>query len=724
MSSCCTLGCTMLLLSALPASALPTQQLQLPTFVSSHMALQRQPHHARLWGWTAPGRTVTVTLDNNYSSPVRGVANASGSWQVDLPPQPAGAGHTIAISDGNASSTRTLVDVAFGDIYLCSGQSNMEFSVNGAFNASSEIADSINYPNLRLATVRKAVADSPIVHAKSKANYSWARSGPAAMVGAAGPQFSYFSATCYFFGREVYKALGGKVPIGLVASDWGGQRVECFSSADALADTTCGGTRPAGSLEHIAAAAAEEEEEEEDDDEEDEEDEDQVEVSKGPEPNPGPSQLWNAMIFPLLPMRFAGAVWYQGESNAGGPISYACRFPAMIADWRAKFDLPDLSFFYVSLAAYHDNRFAELRSAQDAALQLPRVGRALAIDIGDPSSPEGSIHPRRKQEVGRRLALAARAIQYAERGGLVYDGPVVSSVRLTATGATLGFEVGTADGLHLVGTAACTVCCGQSPFEVLLSNGMWARANASVDAKLREVHLTSAASPFLGIRLEWEGYPQCSLSNGRGGPDGHKSLAAGPFEWCAYPTGEGAWTGAACSPTNPNSIYYPASHVPSIAAVDYRLWGAAGTGRARTDARCTKINWRSGNPGTVGYIGISHSIVLTSAHALDSVSLAFRYVAGYTPTAGQHKKASTVSVQLVDGHGQLLRTLFTSPSLGNYSYDVFRGFSPPINVSATGLNLRMDGAVAIALMVVNNERNLQIPLDDKAGGWNVALGWV
>ena len=247
MSSCCTLGCTMLLLSALPASALPTQQLQLPTFVSSHMALQRQPHHARLWGWTAPGRTVTVTLDNNYSSPVRGVANASGSWQVDLPPQPAGAGHTIAISDGNASSTRTLVDVAFGDIYLCSGQSNMEFSVNGAFNASSEIADSINYPNLRLATVRKAVADSPVVHAKSKANYSWARSGPAAMVGAAGPQFSYFSATCYFFGREVYKALGGKVPIGLVASDWGGQRVECFSSADALADTTCGGTRPAGS---------------------------------------------------------------------------------------------------------------------------------------------------------------------------------------------------------------------------------------------------------------------------------------------------------------------------------------------------------------------------------------------------------------------------------------------------------------------------------------------
>ena len=89
------------------------------------------------------------------------------------------------------------------------------------------------------------------------------------------------------------------------------------------------------------------------------------------------------MIFPLLPMRFTGAVWYQGEANVYDATSYACRFPAMIADWRVQFGLPDLSFFYVSLAASHDSRFAYLRSAQDAALHLPRVGRALAIDLGD-----------------------------------------------------------------------------------------------------------------------------------------------------------------------------------------------------------------------------------------------------------------------------------------------------------------------------------------------------
>ena len=274
-----------------------------------------------------------------------------------------------------------------------------------------------------------------------------------------------------------------------------------------------------------------------------------------------------------------------------------------------------------------------------------------------------------------------------------------------------------------VGTAACTRCCAESPFEVLRLNGTWARANASVDAELREVRLASS-SPVVGIRLEWEGYPQCSLSNGLGGPDDHTGLAAAPFEWCAYPTGDGAWTGAGCSPTNPHSIYYPATHVPSASAVDYRLWGAAGTGKARTDARCTKVNWRSGNPGTVGWIGIAHAIELTRAHALDSVSLAFRYIAGYTPAAGQRKKASTVSVQLVDAHGKELRTLYTSPPLGNYSYDAFHGFSPPIRVSAKGLGLRMDGEVTLALMVENNERNLQIPLDDEGGGWNVALGWA
>ena len=171
---------------------------------------------------------------------------------IELPPQPAGVGHTIVISEAGGNST-TLEDIAFGDVYLCSGQSNMEFSVNAAFNASAEIAASANFPHLRLATVEKTVADTPQTDVASKANYTWARSSPSAFVPYGGKTFTWPSAACYFFGRDLYKALGGKVPIGLVASDWGGQRVECFSSADALADKTCGGTQPPGGT---AAGAA------------------------------------------------------------------------------------------------------------------------------------------------------------------------------------------------------------------------------------------------------------------------------------------------------------------------------------------------------------------------------------------------------------------------------------------------------------------------------------
>ena len=199
-------------------------------------------------------------------------------------------------------------------------QSNMEFSTNDAFNSSAEIADSINYPDLRLYTIKDTPADAPQYDGTSKANYTWNVSWPGAFEPPGGPGFSYFSATCFFFGRDLHRALGGKVPVGLVASDWGGQKVECFSSPDALADTSCGGTvapGPAGASEMMAAAA---------------------EASAthftplereslpasgqndDPVPNPGPSQLWFGQIYPLLNLRFTGATWsVQRESNPQSP---------------------------------------------------------------------------------------------------------------------------------------------------------------------------------------------------------------------------------------------------------------------------------------------------------------------------------------------------------------------------------------------------------------------
>lgn len=527
--------------------------LHLPTFVDSHMVLQREPFSSRIWGWASPGANVTASLDGGMAH-ASSVVNADGSWSIDFPPQPASDGHTLHITDGETAID--LLDIAFGDVFLCSGQSNMVMSVPDSFNASEEIADSIHYPNLRLATVQMVTADTPQDDVPSKSvKYTWARSGPDAVD--ITTSFDYFSATCYFFGRDLYKAHGGNVPIGLIASCWGGQRIETFSSSDALVDESCGGTRPIGMNKSLHAndnglvgrAAS-------------------LRALSSPdgvsfrpvslsdsdvslEVQPQATQLWNAMIHPLLPMRFIAAIWYQGEANAGEPGSYSCRFPAMIADWRRKFDLPDLSFFYVELAPLKDSAWSSIRAAQRAANQLPNVGFATTIDLGDPSSPSGGIHPRRKQEVGRRLSLVVRSVQYKERGGLVYTGPSLAGVQFTAgccdagTEIHLSFVPGTADGLHLHGAPECDKCCSELPFHVLGPTGAWVRADHGIQRGL-DMYLTTSIAPIYGIRYAWEPYPQCIMYNGAGGPDDQAGIAAAPFEWCAVPSGMPAWTGEAC----------------------------------------------------------------------------------------------------------------------------------------------------------------------------------
>ena len=213
------------------APCLGEEALRLPSFIGSSMVLQRHPLAPRIWGWTKVGHNVTAGLDRGAVL-ASSIADSDGSWSLELPPQPAGVGHSIEISDGD--TTIQLVDIAFGDVYLCSGQSNMEFTVESAFNSSFEITDSKHYPFLRLATIDHNPALTPQDDVPSR--LAWARSGPDAV--------KEYSATCYFFGKELYKSLDRNIPIGLVTSCWGGMPVETFSSPDALHDTTCGGTIP------------------------------------------------------------------------------------------------------------------------------------------------------------------------------------------------------------------------------------------------------------------------------------------------------------------------------------------------------------------------------------------------------------------------------------------------------------------------------------------------
>lgn len=534
--------------------------LRLPTFIASHMVLQRGPLSARIWGWADPGANISIVLDSQKTTTINVFVIAGqddGSWSTMLPPQPAGTDHTIHITDGHTYID--LEDIAFGDVYLCSGQSNMCFSMPGVFNATAEIEDSINYPNIRLATVQLVLSDDPQNDAPSKAStYTWIRSSPAAM--SLDDAFGYYSATCYFFGRELHKALNYKVPIGLVTSSWGGQKIETFSSPEALADKTCGGTRPLYDVYNVNNDNTSIYNYNVHDDtgkgiigDAPPQDDDDL-YSDGGGDGPKSMQIWNAMIHPLINMRFTGAIWYQGESNDSDQNSYACRFPAMITDWRNKFDLPDLSFFFVQLAAYHNrDTWPNFRAAQLAATQLPKVGFATAIDIGDPSSPHESIHPRRKQEVGRRLALSVRSIEYGERGGLVYTGPTLAGVQFSPgccddsseTIIRLSFSPGTADNLHVHGSPECKSCCSNFPFQVLNGDRNWTRIDDGSIEK-SEIVLSSRSGPVFGIRYAWEPYPQCLIYNGWGGPDDHTGLPSAPWEWCAYPSGDPTWSGNGC----------------------------------------------------------------------------------------------------------------------------------------------------------------------------------
>lgn len=237
----------------------------------------------------------------------------------------------------------------------------------------------------------------------------------------------------------------------------------------------------------------------------------------------------------------------------------------MISDWRTKFNLPNMSFFFVQLAPYWPRRdFTAVRNAQMAALKLPKTGYAVAIDLGDVHSPVTPIHPRRKQEVGRRLALSALSVQYGH--SIVSTGPVFASIRSNPANrtATVIYANGTASSLHSAGTADCELvgskrCCGESPFEVLLTNGQWQRVNYTLQQEQAVLSLASfgakissggaiafggsnliVVSPLV-VRYAWEAWPQCSLYNGLGGPDNHTGIAATPFCWngtigrpCAY----------------------------------------------------------------------------------------------------------------------------------------------------------------------------------------------
>ncbi len=626
--TCISLGCV-------PAIAAEPAPFLHPLF-TDHAVLQRD-HTLPVWGWSAPGDKVHVTLDQQA---LDGVAGPDGRWQVTFTPLAAGGPYTLTAV---GAQSVTAKDLLIGDVWLCSGQSNMEFTVGGVKNADAEVA-AADLPQIRQFTGTKRFSLTPQVLTGG----GWAMCSPNSV--------RNFTAVGFFFGRELHREL--KVPVGLVNASWGGTRIEAWTSAAGLAatkrsteelavlaecvanpnaddfatqmlawwqkaspsegrdgityndaawpavdqpgnwehnglpdfdgivwfrrtvevpadkagqaatlrlgpiddqDTTwLNGTQvgatsawnqprvyaiPAGLLKagtNVLAirvldtggggglfGKAEDL---------------RLDIGTTSLPLAGPwhrernkalkdlpptparfdnpnlvTGLSNGMIEPLVPMALAGAIWYQGEANAGVGSGYDVLMPGLIADWRKRFNQPDLPFGMVQLANFmapqttpveEDSGWAYLRNTQLLTFTtVPHTGLAVITDIGEAND----IHPKNKQDVGKRLAMWALHDVYG-RADVARSGPLFKAATVDNGALRVSFSE-TTGGLTAKGDLA--------GFAVAAADGPWVSAQAKIDGETVVVSSPQVAAPTR-VRYGWANNPPCTLYNGAG-------LPASPF---------------------------------------------------------------------------------------------------------------------------------------------------------------------------------------------------
>lgn len=484
-------------------------ELTVPAFIGDHMMLQRNAE-APIWGWADPGARVSVSITGQTAE---ATAGADGRWQATLSPMPAGTGHVLSIKSGEEALE--FKNVAVGEVWICSGQSNMEWTVSNSNDANKEIAGA-NYPEIRLFMVQRTTADDP----KTDVVGSWAECSSESVPG--------FSAVGYFFGRKLYQELG--IPIGLIKTAWGGTPADAWTSREKLeACEVCMPTvvrwdeqvanYPTVAEKHNNRVTRWKEDA-------------HAAVDKGERPsdppkaptNPHthphrPASLYNGMIAPLVPYAFQGAIWYQGESNAGRAHQYRTLFPAMIEDWREKWG-KDFPFYWVQLANFRErleapaeSDWAELREAQSMTLKLPNTGEAVIIDIGEADD----IHPRNKQDVGYRLAVNALANTYGQE--VAPSGPRYAHMSVEGNAIRIGFE-------HIHGGLVAPG--GEvRGFAIAGEDKQFVWAKATIDGDTIVVSADGVANP-VSVRYGWANNPDCNLYNKAG-------LPASPFRTDDWP---------------------------------------------------------------------------------------------------------------------------------------------------------------------------------------------
>jgi sialate O-acetylesterase len=494
---------------ALVAAARPSwADVALNHLFSDHMVLQREMK-VPVWGTADPGERVVVTLGGREAATVAG---EDGRWKVILEDLPAGGPSELKVAGKNAITIR---DVLVGEVWFCSGQSNMDFTVAktekryfaGVADAEREIA-AADYPQIRMFTAEWTLRDEPQADVEGR----WSVCSPATV--------GDFSAVAYVFGRQLHKALG--VPVGLINCSYGASTAQAWTSRQSLEadpeldallvayEAACKAYTPELARKDEEAQAKWRQAAEKA----------WAEGKAAPRAprlkNPhqdqhNPCVLFNGMVAPVVPYGIRGAIWYQGESNTDVPERYEKLQATLIRDWRKLWGEGDFPFLFVQLPNYRApaaeppaaSRLAAMREAQANTLSLPNTGMAVTIDVGE----EKDIHPRNKQDVGRRLALIAEAQVY--RRDVVASGPVFESASFQGHSARVRFGH-TEGGLSARGGTL-------SGFAVAGEDRKFAWADARIDGDTVVVSSPQVEAPVI-VRYAWADNPPATLVNGAGLP--------------------------------------------------------------------------------------------------------------------------------------------------------------------------------------------------------------
>jgi len=482
--------------------------VRLPKVFGDHMVLQRDKPPI-IWGWAAPGEKVTVTLGNQKTETK---AEATGKWETTLAPMRAGGPLEMAVSGKNRI---VFTDILVGEVWLCSGQSNMEWLLRNTDNAEEAIK-AANFPDIRFLTTEKKASPQPLPDIKG----AWAACSPQTA--------DSFSAVAYYFGRKLYNEL--KVPIGLINSSWGGTLSEVWTPVAGYelgaglggfiqkvkqADQEYRQLLPL-KLKEIEAWTAKAERAFK----QGAEIPLQPEWPRHPLYSAGfpdqPTLLYNGMIHPLVPFAIRGAIWYQGEANAiiKDGLLYYEKMKALIGGWRKAWNEGDFPFYFVEIAplaaAYEGDELPKLWDAQRASLGIPNTGMAVTTDIANLKD----IHPRNKLDVGYRLALWALAKDYG-RADLVFSGPLFRSMETRGPEAVISFD-------HVGGGLMAYGGGGELTwFEIAGADKVFKKAEARIGGDKVIVWNETVPAPA-AVRFAWRRDAQPNLMNTAG-------LPASPF---------------------------------------------------------------------------------------------------------------------------------------------------------------------------------------------------